>query len=151
MPYDENGKRLPGEWPPSPYLVPKEVAERLGVSTRAANLVIASTRHVRVTPTLLRIEAVDLEDWMALANGVVYFVRARGLVKIGFTVDLATRLKTLRSMSPAPVSLLGTIKGSLRLERFLHEHFRKHHAHHEWFRAHESIVGLFPKATGEAA
>jgi len=65
----------------------------------------------------------------------VYFIRAArtGLVKIGVTVDVAARLRGLRTMSADTLTLLASVPGSQALERELHERFKVARRHGEWF------------------
>jgi hypothetical protein len=67
----------------------------------------------------------------------IYFVRAglSGLIKIGKAVDVARRLKTLRTGSSEPLELLGSTpdtSGGL-LERAIHRDFAADRARGEWF------------------
>lgn len=55
------------------------------------------------------------------------------LVKIGTTRDIATRLRNIQNMSPAPLEVLWQTAGGLLMERVLHERFRKYRRHGEWF------------------
>jgi hypothetical protein len=66
---------------------------------------------------------------------VVYFIRAEttGLIKIGWTTDLAQRLSNLEGGSPDRLTLLSTASGGSDLEGHLHEHFADERVHAEWF------------------
>jgi len=68
-------------------------------------------------------------------GGVVYFIRNpnTGLIKIGKTVDLERRFKTLQSSAGQTLELLGTQKGYTQLENFLHDRFYRIRANGEWF------------------
>lgn len=80
----------------------------------------------------------------SLANGdlrerqakqcIVYFIEGAGLIKIGSTLNIASRFRSIRGSSPVPVSLIGTIPGGGPLEGLLHAKFAEHHSHGEWFR-----------------
>jgi outer membrane protein assembly factor BamB len=65
---------------------------------------------------------------------VVYFIqRADGLVKIGFTTDLSTRLSA-HAGAQGPIVLLGLRAGGRLVEGELHRKFRNHLAEaREWF------------------
>lgn len=67
---------------------------------------------------------------------LVYFVahETSGLVKIGTTVCLATRLRHMQAGSPVPLSVLFCISGGRTTERALHSRFSAARAHGEWFK-----------------
>lgn len=67
------------------------------------------------------------ESWYAQA-GYVYFAKVGDLVKIGFTRDLHTRMRTLqgRMLTYAP--------GTMEDERDMHARFRECHERGEYFR-----------------
>ena len=66
----------------------------------------------------------------------VYFIEAVGLgvVKIGFARDIGERLRKIAVGCPAPLRLLGTIRGGPSTERHLHVALSAVHVHGEWFR-----------------
>ncbi len=68
---------------------------------------------------------------------MIYFLKAAGvgLVKIGFTAESSAdrRVTQLRTMSPIPLSLLGTIPGSQSDEMAIHQRFAHLGSHGEWF------------------
>lgn len=74
--------------------------------------------------------------------GVVYFVQAGegGPIKIGTTTDLDHRLQQLRTGSPAPLTLLGTISGDRQQERMMHSRFDSLRMEGEWFRPGEELM-----------
>lgn len=76
------------------------------------------------------------------AAGTIYYLQAApdGLIKIGTTNDLATRLRTLMASCPVVLTLLRTHAGSHVTERSLHELFYKHRSHGEWFYPHPEIL-----------
>lgn len=65
----------------------------------------------------------------------VYLIGSSGssLVKIGTTNNVASRLKSIQNMSPAPLSVLWQVEGGFALERALHERFHQYRQHGEWF------------------
>ena len=64
----------------------------------------------------------------------IYFVlRSDGMVKIGTTTDLKSRLATLQK-SHGLLEVLRVINGDRRRERKLHRQFAKFHQFGEWFR-----------------
>ena len=72
----------------------------------------------------------------------VYFMHAPdvGLVKIGATSSLESRLRALQNGSPVPLVLIGLIDGDKSVERELHNHWAHLRAHGEWFQASEELV-----------
>lgn len=66
--------------------------------------------------------------------GVCYFIGgAEGAIKIGFSVDVASRLRTLRASSPIPLGVLATAPGGATRETAYHYQFAEHRLHGEWF------------------
>lgn len=74
----------------------------------------------------------------------VYFIQGRvtGLIKIGFSRDVASRLEALRSASPDALDVLGVVDGGQALERALHARFREFTEHGEWFRPSPDLLLL---------
>lgn len=64
----------------------------------------------------------------------VYFVEAVGmdLIKIGYTVDPVKRFTAMLTMSPAPLSLLGSMWGGPRREGEIHALLDEFRVHGEW-------------------
>ena len=75
-----------------------------------------------------------------LAKGRVYFVRDGRAVKIGWALDGKERVKLLQTGNPRKLNLLGTIKGSVLLERALHRHFKRNRIRGEWVTATKKFV-----------
>ncbi|MNZ49452.1 hypothetical protein D3C78_672210 [compost metagenome] len=66
----------------------------------------------------------------------VYFARnAQGLIKIGSSLAVDGRLDTLGKAAGEELELLLVQRGSLALEKMLHEHFADLREQGEWFRA----------------
>ena len=71
----------------------------------------------------------------------IYFIvsEEHPKLKIGITVDISQRLTQLRAMSPCKLYLFGFVKvrgsrsDTLTIEESLHEYFRRHRTHGEWF------------------
>jgi hypothetical protein len=66
----------------------------------------------------------------------IYFIEAVGmdLIKIGYTIDPVKRFMTMLTVSPAPLSLLGSIWGGPRREAEIHGKLEAHRLHGEWFK-----------------
>jgi hypothetical protein len=80
---------------------------------------------------------------------VVYFAERAGLVKIGTTGDITTRLAQLdqgvsavRGMDLTPVTLLATMPGSRPVERAVHEMFANLRYRGEWFLLAPPLIGF---------
>ncbi len=107
------------------------VSQRAALAAEIAELMEAGV-HVPPIPNLKNTaKSVRREN-----IGSVYFLHAprAGLVKIGFAVDVESRVHTLRTMSPLPLVLLGAIEGLEKShESFLHRKFKSERSHGEWF------------------
>lgn len=74
--------------------------------------------------------------------GWVYFILAPevNLVKIGRTNDHPDfRFEVLATMSPVKLTMLGAIHGRSDHERALHDVFRMHRSHGEWFHYRDEL------------
>ena len=73
---------------------------------------------------------------------MVYFIEAKatGLIKIGFTSDVKSRLSSICAASGVAVTLLVTTPGQRDVESAYHERFSKSREHGEWFRATADIL-----------
>lgn len=68
------------------------------------------------------------------ARGLCYFIGGEtGPVKIGFSVDVASRLRAIQTHSPIPLSILATRAGGAAREGAYHRQFAEHRLHGEWF------------------
>jgi len=74
----------------------------------------------------------------------VYFIQGidGGLIKIGSTSDVKSRLKTLQAGSPVLLRVLGSIEGSLTGELGLHKRLAAYRTHGEWFVPHAEVIGV---------
>lgn len=72
----------------------------------------------------------------------VYFMKACGLVKIGYTNDLSGRLRSMNAHSPVKITIVRKFKTSYgcRDERFLHRLLAQHRVRGEWFRISDSQI-----------
>lgn len=78
----------------------------------------------------------------------IYFIEAVGLdlIKIGYTVDPVKRFMGMLTMSPVPLSLLGTIWGGPQRELEIHALLEAHRTHGEWFRKVPEVMALVATA-----
>jgi hypothetical protein len=76
-------------------------------------------------------------------DGFVYFIEAIGVgvIKIGYSGNVAERLSNLDIASPVPLVLMCAAPGSVRDERALHAFFHEHRIRGEWF-ARSAVVTL---------
>lgn len=82
------------------------------------------------------------------SEGFIYYFKSRNMVKIGFAVDVALRLRTIQGMSPVPVLCLGFHSGSLKDEGAIHRKFAKYRKHGEWFEYGDDIKKFVKEKTG---
>ena len=64
----------------------------------------------------------------------VYFIECGDFIKIGFTVSVEGRVRTLATAIPFPLTILATINGSRDTESYLHSRFAEARHKGEWFR-----------------
>jgi hypothetical protein len=86
--------------------------------------------------------------------GVIYFLLAKhqGLIKIGFTRNLAQRLKGYeQGTPPGTVELLAHVKGTMKTERLLHDVFKKYRVEREWFQAEKPLLSMISKLSNGQA
>ena len=67
-------------------------------------------------------------------TGTVYFAQAGTRLKIGFSDNLARRLKAIQTGCPYPVQIRHLLKGDENLERAIHAKFWRSRATGEWFK-----------------
>ena len=72
----------------------------------------------------------------------VYFIESGDLVKIGFSDDVATRVKAVLSVLPAPGRFLGFLPGPRSLEAHFHKVFSETKSHGEWFHKSDALLEL---------
>lgn len=78
----------------------------------------------------------------------IYFIEAvgMGLIKIGYTIDPAKRFLSMLTVSPAPLSLLGSISGGPQKELEIHAALDEHRLHGEWFKKVPAVMALVATA-----
>jgi len=72
----------------------------------------------------------------------VYLIESMGLIKIGITSNIKTRIATIRGMCPGEVREVfnKSITGAANVEKYLHNKYSDVNAHHEWFNLSEEQV-----------
>lgn len=66
----------------------------------------------------------------------IYFIKPighAGPIKIGTSVSPEGRIHDLGAWSPVPLELIGSVKGTISEEFYLHRCFADSHSHREWF------------------
>jgi hypothetical protein len=78
-------------------------------------------------------------------KGYVYLIENKysKKVKIGFSVNPASRLKALQTGSSHPLRLVNVFPGTMQDERALHRKFSHLHYSNEWFHASDAIYRQF--------
>ncbi len=79
---------------------------------------------------------------------MIYFIRRGEFVKIGVTINVLNRVKTLQNASVEPVTLLGVMVGGKREERALHQRFHAKRIRGEWFKIDDEITDFVTANTG---
>lgn len=76
-------------------------------------------------------------------TGWVYFIQAADTrdIKIGFTTrDVESRVREMQTGHPSELLILAKTRGSVSLERELHQKFEKHSGRGEWFTPHPDLM-----------
>lgn len=63
----------------------------------------------------------------------LYFLAGAGLIKIGITTNLVSRVRAIRNSSPIPLELLAIKPSTGFQEALTHEKFKHLRRHGEWF------------------
>jgi len=73
--------------------------------------------------------------------GFVYFIRhPSGHIKIGYSKDVASRLRGLQTANPINLSLIGFVPGTRQDERALHRKLGEWRSGGEWFMPSREVV-----------
>src|SRR5476651_2721072 len=75
----------------------------------------------------------------------VYFAKneTTGNIKIGYSLNPASRVANLQTSNCAKVALIGVIyDGSIKTEKELHERFKAHRVHGEWYTSTAELEDL---------
>lgn len=77
----------------------------------------------------------------------VYFMQGvdGGFIKIGYSFNVAYRLKQLQCISPVQIKVLATIEGEKEFESFLHKEFAGCRHHGEWFHPTQSLMDFIER------
>lgn len=106
------------------------------MAREACNAVIARM-GVTPDPTGVTVEQMQRATMIIRAGeqppGHVYFIKRRSLVKIGFSVNPTSRIKTLELQAGQKVKIIGIFPGTVEDEHALHAKFKQHRVMGEWF------------------
>ena len=69
----------------------------------------------------------------------IYFIKSANKVKIGYTKNVRKRKKYIQSHCSEKCELLVLIPGDRKLEKEIHQHFKKYKSHGEWFLLGEDL------------
>lgn len=147
------------------FSVPR-LASHLGVGRgRISTAIVSGELPAFRIGTAYRVRLSDvpahlLERWIGGADDkdvdlptgqMVYFLGVPGFVKIGFTTDLALRVRNLQPGSPYRLELLAFRRGAaMSDERAYHRTFRRHRVEGEWFRLAPEVKAEILRLRGEA-
>lgn len=75
-------------------------------------------------------------------NPIIYFIQNHNtkFIKIGTTNDFKKRLDKFKTYNPEPLIVLGTIPGSYKLEKLIHNLFIKYKFNREWFYNNPQLI-----------
>lgn len=106
----------------------------------------ALKRHPEFTRQVPVGRAIPLERQMT-----IYFVTCQYPdfpIKIGIAVNVRRRVNGLQTALPYPVVVLGTVKGSIVNERFIHRDFHRLRLQGEWFRRDPALLDFIRDTCG---
>jgi hypothetical protein len=86
----------------------------------------------------------------AAPTPIVYFVQGEtgaGPIKIGTTTNIKSRLSALSVSSPVKLKLLAAIPGGTKVEADMHQRFRRHRLHGEWFSPAQELLDFIERAS----
>lgn len=70
----------------------------------------------------------------------VYFLKARDLIKIGFSDNVRARVAAQIAANPFGCAFIGYMPGGRDLERHLHQKFADHRVRGEWFNENDGLT-----------
>jgi hypothetical protein len=80
---------------------------------------------------------------------MIYFARVipNGPIKIGFSISVETRIRTISTTSPFPIELIGDMEGTLEDETRLHSMFADYRLNGEWFEPNGKLLDFIEANT----
>lgn len=136
-----------------PSFVTKEDAlRRLKISPAHCNLLIERKIFPGAVERRGRMnwDIKHLETALSALN-TVYFISVLEFIKIGYTSQLAARMRAFETIHPVPVVLLHAIAGNVALEQFLHAKFAAFlvPGKVEWFRSDPVLLAFIAELKGQ--
>jgi hypothetical protein len=98
-----------------------------------------------VKEALMRIGIPKGSNGIFEKRGFVYFLRAKdgsGPIKIGFSVHLESRVKSVSSSIKKDLEIIGILEGYMSDEAWTHQKFINHRLDGEWFSPVEEIISF---------
>lgn len=83
--------------------------------------------------------------------GHVYFIKAGGLVKIGFSSDVLNRMSNLRVGCPVDSELVAVIPGTEDTELYFHKMYKSTREKGEWFRLEGQLADFIKRMPSSVA
>lgn len=77
---------------------------------------------------------------------MIYFIKCRGRVKVGFSEDPWRRMYKVSADAPFPCELIGVMDGDRAEEARIHAKWDHLHCHREWFKASAEFLGWIASA-----
>lgn len=77
---------------------------------------------------------------------MIYFIRAKKFLKIGYSKDPIKRISELQTGNPVKLKLIGVLPGTYETEKMIHRVLSKFRVEGEWFKVQgkvESLVHAF--------
>lgn len=71
----------------------------------------------------------------------IYFLKSGEAIKIGYSADVAARVREISIYQPLEPELIGTMPGGRSLEEAIHVFLRQHRIKGEWFRDCAEVRG----------
>lgn len=138
----------------------KSMRDRVWLMARFAN----AAKRGRNLHTSLKNFREAIEEWTTFVNrpppapepeppeiiGTVYFIRVGAFVKIGYTGNLASRVKSLSTASATPPVVIHSEPGTNRDERGYHHRFADLRENGEWFRLEGPLADYLENIGGKA-
>lgn len=83
---------------------------------------------------------------------VVYFLRSylTGMVKIGTTIRLASRIDSFRTALPGRIEIIGILPGSHDVEAVIHARFAAQRFDREWFVETDALLEFIKETAWES-
>jgi len=75
----------------------------------------------------------------------IYFIECGDFIKIGHSTTPGHRLAGIGTGNPYPIVLLHVVRGTIRDEKLLHEHFAHLRHRGEWFRRDSELIAFIEK------